>query len=427
MKPWKAAAAGAMSALLFFGQTAPLLANPVGGQVAAGSATIISSGSTETINQSSASAIINWQQFSINSGELTKFLVPNSSSATLNRVLGGNPSLIYGTLQSNGIVYVINPSGIVVGPNGRIDTAGFIGSTLDLTNQQFLQGGNLDFVGNSSASIDNQGVISASSGDVYLIAAQVSNSGTITAPQGTAGLAAASNVLYQPVGNQHLFVQANPVGTTRAVGVTNTGTVRAARAELTAAGGNAYALAINNSGNVAATGFKKINGQVYLTSDGGNITNSGQITAQNSDGSGGTIDVDGSGSGAAPGGTVTNSGALDASASTPGTDGGAITLKSVNGSVSHTGQIFARGGLGGVGGNVDISGSQFQFTGSVDLTAPNGQTGNLLLDPVVLNVSTIVPTLTVITTGTGTITGNQNDNTSTTIAPSTVDGALNTA
>src|ERR1700735_51022 len=78
-----------LSFLLVFGQTVPLLGNPVGGAVVAGSATIGRAGPTLDINQSTQNAIINWQQFSIAGGELTKFVVPNTSSATLNRVLGG--------------------------------------------------------------------------------------------------------------------------------------------------------------------------------------------------------------------------------------------------------------------------------------------------------------------------------------------------
>ena len=269
---WKTVSACGLSSLLLLGQAMPSLGNPTGGQVVAGSATIGPAGSTVTINQASNLAIINWQQFSIASGEATKFLVPNSSSATLNRVLGGNPSAIYGTLQSNGTVFLINPSGIVVGPNGRIDTAGFIGSTLDVSDDEFLQNGNLHFVGSSDATIDNQGIIHASSGDVYLIANQVSNEGTLGAPQGNIGMAAGLDVLFQQAGDQHLFVQANNSATPRATGVTNAGTIRAASAELKAAGGNTYALAINNSGTIAATGYRKVNGQVYLTSDGGNIT-----------------------------------------------------------------------------------------------------------------------------------------------------------
>ena len=90
----------------------------------------------------------------------------------------------------------------------------------------------------------------------------------------------ATRFFFQQAGNQHLFVQATPSGTKRATGVTNAGTIRAAAAELKAAGGNAYALAINNTGVIAATGYKKVNGQVYLTSDGGSISNSGKISRE---------------------------------------------------------------------------------------------------------------------------------------------------
>ena len=268
-KPWKVISALGLPLLLLSGETVPVVGNPTGGTVVAGSATIGPAGQTLTINQSTQNAIINWQQFSIASGETTKFLVPNSSSATLNRVFGGNPSLIYGSLQSNGILYLVNPSGIVVGPSGRIDTSSFLASTLDVSNEQFLKGGDLEFAGASNAAIDNEGIVHASGGDVYLIANQVTNNGRISAPQGNVGLAAGSDVLFQQAGNQHLFVQATPAGTTRASGVTNSGTIRAAAAELKAAGGNAYALAINNTGEIAATGYKKVNGQVYLVSDGG--------------------------------------------------------------------------------------------------------------------------------------------------------------
>ena len=395
------------------------MGNPTGGAVVAGSATIGAAGPTLTVNQSTQSAIINWQTFSIANGETTKFIVPNSGAATLNRVAAGNPSQIYGNLQSNGILYLVNPSGIVVGPNGRIDTAGFMASTLDVSNQQFLKGGDLNFAGNSDASIDNAGTIHASMGDVYLIANQVNNTGKITAPQGTVGLAAGNDVLFQQAGNQHLFVQATPAGTKRATGVTNAGTIRAAAAELKAAGGNAYALAINNTGVIAATGYKKVNGQVYLTSDGGSIGNSGKISAKQANGNGGMIALTGTSSTAkTTANTVTNSGTLDASASIAGGTGGSISVKNMTGATVHSGAIIAQGGQGGAGGMAEVSGHTVGFTGTVDLTAAGGKTGNLLIDPTSLDV---------ITGGTGTIVSGQNDSTSTSIDPSAVVAALNTA
>ena len=344
-KPPRVVWALGLSLLLLFGQTYPLIANPSGGVVAAGTASITAGGSTLTVNQATAAAIINWQQFSINGGELTKFIVPSSSAATLNRVLGGNPSAIYGTLQSNGSVLLINPNGIVVGPSGRIDTAGFIGSTLDVSDAEFLKGGDLHFVGGKSGTIDNEGIIHAASGDVYLIANQVTNGGKLTAPHGTVGLAAGTDVLFQQSGDQHLFVQANNSTTPRAVGVTNSGTIQAATAELRAAGGNAYALAINNTGQITATGFKKTGGQVYLTSDGADITNSGQITARNPGGNGGLIVLNGFGKNSS--GTVLNSGKLIASGKRKGAKGGTVELLGNQAGITGSGVVDVSGDAGG--------------------------------------------------------------------------------
>ncbi len=165
---------------------AALQANPTGGNVAAGSAAIAGQGSsTVTINQASNRAIINWQTFSIGSGELTKFIQPSSSSAALNRVLGGQTSVINGTLSANGQVYLVNGNGILVGPGGMVSANAFTASTRDIADSDFLSG-NLHFKGSGSAGVQNQGTIQALGGDVVLIGKTVDNQGTIEA-QGTAG------------------------------------------------------------------------------------------------------------------------------------------------------------------------------------------------------------------------------------------------
>jgi filamentous hemagglutinin family protein len=366
-----------LSALLLLGQTAPLLANPTGGAVVAGAATIGAAGKTLSINQSSNNAIINWQTFSIASGETTRFFVPNSNSSTLNFVAAGNPSAIYGTLSSNGRLFLINPSGILVGASGRIDTAGFLGSTL---NPNASGKGTLVFSGNSDASVTNLGTITASSGNVYLIANQVTNQGSITAAQGNVGLAAGSSVLLQQEGDQHLFIQAGP-STKSAVGVSNSGSIKSATAELKAAGGNAYALAINNTGSIAATGFQKVNGQVYLTADTGVISNSGSIRAIGSS-HGGKVQV------ASQSGTIDNSGIIDVSATAAGGTGGSVSLKSTQGLVSNTGVINAKGGTGGAGGDVEASGAIVDVGGGVVNTlAAGGQTGMFTIDPATWTVA----------------------------------------
>src|SRR5579883_1623375 len=88
-------------------------ANPTGGTVVAGTATINQANPNQTvINQSSDKAIINWSSFSIDANQATIFHQPSSSATALNRVTGGDPSVIAGRLQANGNIILVNPSGI---------------------------------------------------------------------------------------------------------------------------------------------------------------------------------------------------------------------------------------------------------------------------------------------------------------------------
>src|SRR6266852_972946 len=302
-------------------------ANPLGESVVAGSATFnrATPGSL-IVNQTSVRAIINWSDFSISSGELTKFIQPSTTAAVLNRVVGGNLSQIYGTLQGNGQVYVINPNGILIGPQGQVNTRGFLASTLEVRNADFMAGADLKLSGNSTASVNNQGTIEALGGDVFLIAHRVENSGSIRAAQGVAGLAAGSEVLLQPAGNQRLSVLAGSSSAAPAdTGVNNLGDIRAAVAELKAAGGNIYALAINNGGIVRADGVVNEGGRIVLRASGGNIQNSGTLAAHHADGSGGSIVVDGGHNADNPA-TVVSSGTIEARGEAAGSKGGEVTL-----------------------------------------------------------------------------------------------------
>lgn len=111
--------------------------------------------------QASAGSIVNWQQFSIGSGNQVRIALPSSSSSMLNRVVGVDSSQLLGSLQSNGRIFLINPNGIVVGSGARIDASSFIASTLDMADGDFLAG-KLRFMATSGAgAIRNDGVITA--------------------------------------------------------------------------------------------------------------------------------------------------------------------------------------------------------------------------------------------------------------------------
>jgi filamentous hemagglutinin family protein len=403
-----------MAFLMLVFQFAPLaaLANPQGEQVVAGSASFDRGGSTLTIHTSHR-VIINWQDFSIQSGELTKFVQPSASSAALNRVVSGNPSAIYGTLQANGQIFLINPNGILVGGGAVIDTGGFIASTFDVANDQFLAGGQMNFMGGSTAAIENQGTINAIGGDIILIAHEVNNSGTLNASGGTVGLAAGHDVLFTQSGQERVFIR--PTASTAPAsgqGIVNSGVIDAARVELKAHG-NLYALAINNTGVVRAQGATVgEDGRVFLTANGGAVKVGGTIEARGLGGSGGMVTVAAErveisdalidASGETGGGSVSIGGGyqgkdaaiensketmvsantvIKADATVQG-DGGNVVVWS-DGTTKFGGTISARGaGAGGNGGNAEVSGKELlYYNGFTDLRADSGVTGTLLLDP----------------------------------------------
>jgi len=183
-----------------------IFALPQGGQVVAGQAGISQTDPNNMkINQGTNKTIINWQSFSIAQPEAVRFHQPGASSIALNRVIGVDPSRIFGLLSANGRVFVINPNGLLVGATGRIETAGFAASTLNMADSDFLAG-NYTFtqdLNRSLASIVNKGLITATNGGfVSLIAPGVVNEGTILASLGKVYIGSGEQVTLNFAGNE---------------------------------------------------------------------------------------------------------------------------------------------------------------------------------------------------------------------------------
>ena len=83
-------------------------------------------------------AILHYSHFDIGREEKVQFIQKSSSSCVLNRVLESDPSQIFGSLESNGKVFLVNPSGIYFGPNSKVNVGSLIASTLDISDQDFL-------------------------------------------------------------------------------------------------------------------------------------------------------------------------------------------------------------------------------------------------------------------------------------------------
>ncbi|RIY35480.1 filamentous hemagglutinin N-terminal domain-containing protein [Psittacicella gerlachiana] len=159
---------------------------------------------TVTTYTTKANSIINWQTFNIKEHEIVKFLQEHANSTVLNRVLGGNVSQILGQLQSNGKVFIVNPAGIVFGAKAQVDVAGLVASTLDLSDEDFLQG---KYVFNQNkdatiASVLNQGVIKLNQdGTLALVGGQAINTGVLEAKNGTVYLLAGQSITIQDLEN----------------------------------------------------------------------------------------------------------------------------------------------------------------------------------------------------------------------------------
>ena len=423
--------------LLF--QSQPLLAQqPTGAQVINGTVSMVKPNATTLNITNTPGAIIQWQGFSIGAGETTRFIQQSSSSAVLNRVVGVDISAINGQLLSNGRVFLINPAGILIGPSGSIDTAGFVGSTLKMLDADFLAG-KLRFSGDaSSGSIINQGWIRTSfGGNVLLVAPRIENSGLIQTPGGELILAAGQKVTVSSLDQEgvQFEVQAPTdsvvnVGQLLASGgavgvfagsIKHSGDIRA-NALIRDEGGNIVLKAANDI-QIAAGSSISASGKTggTITIESGTATRvAGQVLATGTQGKGGGITLLGERVTAADGALIDASGTtgggqillggdyqganaavrnatttfvgakatLRADATDHG-DGGRIIVWG-NENTRFYGSLSAQGGpQGGNGGFAEVSGAQnLIFAGTANLGASKGALGNLLLDPLDLYVFT---------------------------------------
>ncbi len=222
-------------------------------------------------------ATIDWDSFSIGADQSVRFILPNETSSILNRVLGGSATDIWGALYSNGIVFLVNTSGINFHANAQIDTASLIASTLDISKENF-QSGNYEFqkvLGSEIGKILNEANISAT--NIVFLAEQIQNKGVLEANLGRVFLGSGSKqtISFDNNGSINLVVDE---GTANSL-IENSGTLRAngGKVMLTAKDINVTLdTLVNNTGIIEATRMVERDGVVEFVSNGA-IENSGTI------------------------------------------------------------------------------------------------------------------------------------------------------
>jgi filamentous hemagglutinin family protein len=317
---------------------------PVGATVVHGNAAIASTGNGMTVTNS-PSTILNWQSFSIGAPNSVHFQQQNAASQILNRVTGRDPSQILGSLSSNGGVWLINSRGILFGANARIDVAGLVASTLDISNADFLAN-RFNFAASDTDPVEvlNQGEMRTSfGGRVWLLGEKVRNEGLIDTPGGHIVLAAGKSIELVDSGVPNVIVRVN-APENEAV---NLGT-------LVANGGSIdlHGSIVNQDGIVRAdsVGTDASGRLVLRASDSVLLSADSQTTAQ-----GGKIEVAAN--------TVNNRGHIA---------GQEITVNAE--------QILQQGEIKAPGGRITLAaGSSFYLDGAVDVSDPLGTGGSLWL------------------------------------------------
>ncbi len=267
---------------------------PEGETVVAGSASFDrSQADTLAISTASDKLIVDYNSFNIASRETVRFMQPGPQSIALNRVTGGDPSAIFGTLTANGQIFLVNPNGILFAPGSHVDVAGMVASTMDISNQDFLAGRYVFSRTGSQAGIVNQGSLTANGGYVCLLAQGVDNRAAIQADLGTVVLAAGEkvtlaledasviSVVVDEAVSQEVF---GPDGARMPSAVSNSGTIQAAGGKviLTAKVLNkVFDHAINNTGLINVGSLVEREGVIELVAEGAGIVNAaaGQIRA----------------------------------------------------------------------------------------------------------------------------------------------------
>ncbi|EYC52917.1 hypothetical protein AZ34_12830, partial [Hylemonella gracilis str. Niagara R] len=426
----------ALAAALALGGVAlplPLYAGPKGGTVVGGSGSVSRpDGTTTNVQQNSQRLALEWDSFNVGADERVNFYQPSSSAWVLNQILDGNASVIRGQINANGNVILVNGNGVYFGSTAQLSVGSLVASGLGLSTEGFMAG-QLKFERHTGTSgrVVNRGVIQAATGgSVSLLGASVENSGTIIAKAGRIHLGVGERITLDFDGDglmrfavdEALQEQIDGLDTA----ILNSGELRAEGGQVVLEGRVArdvFAHVVNNEGVIKAGRIDNTGGVIRLVGFGGSassVLNSGTLDAAGRDATstGGQVHVLGErialtgnalvdASGAKGGGeiliggdyqgknpeipnadkvVVTSGVQIKADATEQG-DGGKVIFWADDWTRFY-GSVSARGGQnGGDGGFAEVSGkNQLAYSGTADLSASQGQTGTLLLDPEDINI-----------------------------------------
>ena len=337
--------------------------------VVAGDVTINQTSANEAqINQASQQAIVDYNTFNIGVNGTVTFNQPNSEAAILNRIIGGDPTTIDGTITANGQLFFVNPAGMIFGNGASVSAESLIAVAGNITNENFLNAC-LEF--DLSGDLVNNGNLQANE-RVILAGDIVENNGNVVVTDGASIFTAGADTVYIQDSDSGIQLELTNTGelSDSDTAITNNGSVEAD--EIMFSAGDVYASAIFEKGSTESTASTK------YYADGADIEVAGTVTS-----TGGRIEIGGTDKGAD---TATTARSVEiaetAEINADGIEGGHIVVWS-DGLTIVDGIISALGIGEGSGGYAELSGSSVDL----DLSRVNmGSGGKVLIDPTSLEV-----------------------------------------
>lgn len=297
-----------------------------------------------------------------------------------------DPTYILGRLTADGRIVIIDRNGVFFGQNSRVDVAGIVTTTGNLTFDQ-LEDGKFEITDATEGKIEMHGEINvADAGLAAFVAPSVINSGTINAKVGKVAFASGEQVTLDLYGDDLIEIAVE--GHNADAILANAGTINAQGGTVEISARQAKEAVddiINVSGVINASSATVQGGKIILNGGGkGAVSVSGTLDASGKTG-GGSVSVKGENV------LVASTGAIDTSANDTG-NGGNINIWADRNSVFF-GRARSRGGAtSGNGGFVEVSaGENVGYAGVVDTTAANGETGTFLIDPADIVIGTVDP------------------------------------
>ncbi|MGC4061275.1 MAG: filamentous hemagglutinin family protein [Aquabacterium sp.] len=255
---------------------------------------------TLTLTQYTKQAIVRFSSFDIGSRAAVNANMTQADSTALYQITSTtDPTKIFGSLTSNGTLYLINQNGILFGPSAQVNVQGIFASTMKVDETDYQSNLDNSTKGNTATFwADGSGlatyapekafvkvaqgakITTGSGGKVFLLGGQVENAGEITSPDGQVVLAAGTQVyLAVPdAGSTPIYMAETNKNVPTVKGVlvevngrqidsefaTNTGSISTPTGNATIVG-----WAVNQMGRISATTSLSKNGSVYLLARSG--------------------------------------------------------------------------------------------------------------------------------------------------------------